>query len=107
MKKRTLLQTFFLTLLIPFSINIAAQKKPNVVIIYKDDQGTIDLNSFGAKDLHTPYLDKIVNSGVKFTQFYGSPICSPSRASLLTGKTPQNAGVPGNVSPSSTNKKMV
>lgn len=72
--------------------------KPNVIVIYSDDQGTIDLNSFGAKDLVTPNMDKIVNSGIKFTQFYGAPVCSPSRAGLLTGKTPQRAGVPGNVS---------
>lgn len=72
--------------------------KPNVIVIYTDDQGTIDLNSFGANDLVTPNMDKIVNSGIKFTQFYGAPICSPSRAGLLTGKTPQRAGVPGNVS---------
>lgn len=72
-------------------------KKPNVIIIYTDDQGTIDLNCFGAKDLVTPHMDKLVKSGVKFTKFYGAPVCSPSRAGLLTGKTPQRAGVPGNV----------
>ncbi len=72
--------------------------KPNVIVIYTDDQGAIDLNCLGAKDLVTPNMDKLVNSGVKFTQFYGAPICSPSRAGLLTGKTPQRAGVGGNVS---------
>lgn len=72
--------------------------KPNVIVIYTDDQGAIDLNSFGAPDLVTPNMDKIINSGIKFTQFYGAPVCSPSRAGLLTGKTPQRAGVPGNVS---------
>ncbi len=71
--------------------------KPNVIIIYTDDQGAIDVNCFGAKDLVTPNMDKLVNSGVKFSQFYGAPICSPSRAGLLTGKTPQRAGVPSNV----------
>jgi arylsulfatase A-like enzyme len=74
------------------------KSKPNVIIIYTDDQGTIDLNCFGATDLVTPNMDKLVNSGIKFTQFYGAPVCSPSRAGLLTGKTPQRAGVPGNVS---------
>ncbi len=73
-------------------------EKPNVIIIYADDQGAVDLNSFGAEDLKTPNMDDLVNSGIKFTQFYGAPICSPSRAGLLTGKTPQRAGVPGNVS---------
>ncbi|GET21962.1 sulfatase-like hydrolase/transferase [Prolixibacter denitrificans] len=72
--------------------------RPNVIIIYSDDQGAIDLNCFGATDLVTPNMDKLVESGVKFTRFYGAPICSPSRAGLLTGKTPQRAGVPGNVS---------
>ncbi|MCG6191585.1 sulfatase-like hydrolase/transferase, partial [Maribellus maritimus] len=72
--------------------------RPNVIIIYTDDQGAIDLNCFGATDLLTPNMDKLVKSGIKFTQFYGAPICSPSRAGLLTGKTPQRAGVPGNVS---------
>ena len=70
--------------------------KPNVIIIYTDDQGTIDMNAFGAEDLVTPHMDRIVKSGIRFTQFYASPICSPSRASLLTGKTPQKAGCPGN-----------
>jgi len=80
--------------------------KPNVIIIYTDDQGAIDLNSFGATDLVTPNMDKIVNSGIKFTQFYGASVCSPSRAGLMSGKTPQRAGVPGNVSPSNPNSGM-
>ncbi|RKD87822.1 sulfatase family protein [Mangrovibacterium diazotrophicum] len=93
--------TLCLVMLAPGILH-AAQKsknaKPNVIIIYTDDQGAIDLNCFGAKDLVTPNMDKLVGSGVKFTQFYGAPICSPSRAGLLTGKTPQRAGVGGNVS---------
>ena len=72
-------------------------QKPNVIIIYTDDQGAIDLNIYGAKDLMTPHMDALVRGGVRFTQFYGAPVCSPSRASLMTGKTPQRAGVPGNV----------
>lgn len=76
---------------------ISAQKKPNVIIIYTDDQGSVDLTSYGATDLVTPNMDIIVNSGTRFTQFYASPICSPSRATLLTGKNPQRAGVPGNI----------
>lgn len=82
-----------------------AQDRPNVIIIYTDDQGTVDLNSYGATDLVTPNMDKLVEDGVKFTQFYASPICSPSRASLLTGKTPQRAGSPGNAgaNPNSNN----
>ena len=77
---------------------IKKEAKPNVLVIYTDDQGSIDLNCFGSSDLVTPNMDQIVQSGIKFTQFYGAPVCSPSRAGLLTGKTPQRAGVPGNVS---------
>lgn len=85
--------------LLPMLVLRAQQitEKPNVIIIYTDDQGTIDLNVLGAKDLATPHMDALVKSGVRFTQFYAAPICSPSRAGLLTGKTPQRAGVPGNI----------
>ena len=75
---------------------INAQKKPNVIIIYTDDQATLDVNILGARDLVSPNMDKLMLSGTTFTQFYASPVCSPSRASLLTGKNPQRAGVPGN-----------
>ncbi|WEK37793.1 MAG: sulfatase-like hydrolase/transferase [Candidatus Pseudobacter hemicellulosilyticus] len=69
--------------------------RPNVILIYSDDQGAIDLNCYGSKDLYTPNLDGLAQRGVRFTQFYAaSPICSPSRASLLTGRYPQRAGLP-------------
>ena len=72
-------------------------KRPNIIIIYTDDQGTIDANCFGAKDLYTPNIDLLAKTGVKFTQFYAAAaVCSPSRAALLTGKTPLAAGLPGN-----------
>ncbi len=75
-----------------------AEKKPNVIVILTDDQGSIDLNSYGAKDLYTPNLDRLAKEGVRFTQFYaGAPVCSPSRAALLTGKTNLRAGLPNNV----------
>ncbi len=91
-----------------FVLNVQGQKTdiPNVIIIYTDDQGAIDLNCYGATDLVTPNMDKLIESGIKFTQFYGAPICSPSRAGLLTGKTPQRAGVPGNVSSLDDNAGM-
>ncbi|MFI2744433.1 sulfatase [Zhouia sp. PK063] len=66
--------------------------KPNVIIIYTDDQGYADMNIYGSKDLYTPYMDELAKSGIRFTQFYSAaPICSPSRASLLTGRYPQRA----------------
>ncbi len=72
--------------------------RPNVLLIVSDDQGTIDLNCYGADDLYTPHLDALARRGVRFTQFYANaPVCSPSRAAILTGRYPQRAGVPGNV----------
>ena len=76
---------------------LSAEKKPNVVIIYTDDQGSIDAHCYGATDLHTPNMDRLAETGVRFTQFYAAAaICSPSRAALLTGLTPLGAGLPGN-----------
>lgn len=84
--------------LVSISFALAAERKPNVILIYTDDQGSIDLNCYGAADLHTPHLDRLATRGVRFTQFYAAaPVCSPSRAAALTGRVPQRAGVPGNV----------
>ena len=106
--KRTIPYAFFLLVNtgVILAVNSVANAQPNVIIIYTDDQGAIDLNSFGATDLVTPNMDNLVNSGIKFTQFYGAPVCSPSRAGLMTGKTPQRAGVPGNVSPTNPRSGM-
>ncbi len=95
-----------LLLLLLCSIFSKAQQRPNVILIYSDDQGAIDLNCYGSKDLETPHIDKLARSGVMFTQFYASPVCSPSRASLLTGMTPQRAGMPGNASATNLNGGM-
>ena len=74
------------------------RRKPNIIIIYSDDQGSFDLNCYGSKDIQTPNLDQLAASGVRFTQMYSpSAICSASRAGLLTGRYPARAGVPGNV----------
>lgn len=79
-----------------FAANKGA-RKPNVIIILTDDQGSMDVNCYGARDLYTPDLDKLTQAGVKFTQFYaGSSICSPARACLLTGKSPQSAQLVSN-----------
>jgi len=76
-----------------------AADRPNVILIYTDDQGSTDVGCYGARDLTTPWMDRIAARGIRFTQFYAAaPVCSPSRAALLTGRTPQRAGVPGNVS---------
>ena len=81
------------------AVQVIAKEKPNVILIYSDDQGSVDVNCYGSKDLATPNLDKLAATGVRFTQMYSpSAICSASRAGLLTGRFPPRAGVPGNVS---------
>lgn len=73
---------------------------PNILLILTDDQIFMDLGCYGSEDLHTPNLDKLAENGIRFTQFYaGAPVCSPSRAALLTGKYNFNAGLFGNVAP--------
>ncbi len=63
--------------------------KPNVVFILCDDLGINDLHCYGRKDHHTPNLDRLAQQGMRFTSAYcAQPICSPSRAAILTGKTP-------------------
>lgn len=89
---------FLLPLLGIAQTSLSAKEKPNVIVILTDDQGSMDLNAYGAKDLYTPNMDRLAKEGVRFTQFYaGAPVCSPSRAALLTGKTNLRAGLPNNV----------
>ncbi len=78
-------------------VEAAATRKPNVILIYTDDQGAVDINRYGAKDLVTPHMDALCDTGLRFTQFYApSAICSPSRAGLLTGYYPLRTGMLGN-----------
>ncbi len=68
--------------------------QPNFVIFLTDDQGYGDLGCMGAHDLRTPHLDQLALGGARFTHWYSnSPVCSPSRAALLTGRYPGHAGV--------------
>jgi arylsulfatase A-like enzyme len=77
-------------------IALAQQRPPNVVLILADDLGYGDLSSFGAKDIQTPNIDSIAARGVRFDRFYAnSPVCSPTRAALMSGRYPDRAGVPG------------
>ncbi len=92
-------KTLFSLLFSVLALTTTQARQPNVILIYTDDQGTIDVNCYGAKDLTTPHMDGLAKQGVKFKQFYSAaPVCSPSRAAVLTGRYPQRAQIPGNVS---------
>ena len=68
---------------------LASDPRPNVILILADDLGWGDLSAWGSQDIHTPVLDDLARRGSSFTRFYTvSPVCSPSRASLLTGLLP-------------------
>ena len=101
---RDMLLTGFLTLLVPSTVlgaggEVNKAERPNVVIFLSDDQGYADLGCQGSRDIKSPNIDRLAAQGVRFTTWYSAaPVCSPSRAALLTGRSPQGAGVPGNVS---------
>lgn len=72
----------------------SAEEKPNVLIIFVDDQGYYDLGCYGATEFKTPCIDTLAKQGVRFTDYYAAaPICSPSRAGLLTGCYPKRVGL--------------
>jgi len=71
-------------------------KKPNIVVIMVDDMGYSDLSCYGS-EIQTPHIDSLAKNGVMFSQFYNAGRCCPSRASLLTGMYPHQAGMGGMV----------
>ena len=64
------------------------KERPNILIIFTDDQGYSDLGCFGNKKNKTPRLDQLAKEGTRFTSFYAQPVCGPSRSALLTGRYP-------------------
>ncbi|MCO5238234.1 MAG: sulfatase-like hydrolase/transferase [Chitinophagaceae bacterium] len=89
----------FVLLLGGISIPSPGQQKntrPNVLIILTDDQGYHDVSYYGTSDLQTPNIDMLCRSGMRFDRFYAnSPVCSPTRASIMSGRYPDMVGVPG------------
>lgn len=67
---------------------VEQKRKPNIVIIFTDDQGYGDLACYGSKTIRSPRLDKLAREGTRFTDFYAQPVCGPSRSALLTGRYP-------------------
>lgn len=81
-----------------------SNEKPNILVILVDDLGYGDLSCNGGKDIRTPHIDKLFSKGMKFKNFYANcTVCSPTRASLLTGCYPDNVGVPGVIRTHETN----
>lgn len=79
--------------LVALQSSFGAGRNPNVLIILTDDQGTLDAKCYGSKDLHTPNIDRLAKTGIRFTQAYAHTVCCPSRAALMTGRHPQRSGV--------------
>jgi len=79
-----------------------ADATPNIVLIFIDDLGYADIGPFGNQEVRTPHLDKFAAEGMKFTSFYATPVCSMSRACLMTGCYNTRVSVPGVLFPNST-----
>jgi arylsulfatase A-like enzyme len=108
-KQRYSLIALAVLLFAPLAALFAAdERKPNVLLIVTDDQGAADAGCYGATDLQTPNIDSIAARGVRFTQFYAAaPVCSPSRAGLLTGRYPLRAGLIGNAASQPNGKEAM
>lgn len=85
------------SLLILFALRVpAVAAPPNMLVILADDLGYGDLAGCGASDMQTPHIDGLFSEGMKFTNFYANcPVCSPTRAALLSGRYQELVGVPG------------
>ena len=80
--------------MIALLLALAVQDVPNVVVIYADDLGWGDLACYGAPSIRTPNLDRMAAEGQRWTDFYSvAPVCTPSRAALLTGRYPVRTGM--------------
>ena len=77
-------------------LNAQATDKPNILLIMADDLGYNDLGFQGSKHIKTPHLDKLAAAGTRFTDGHvTSPVCSPSRAGMMTGRYQQRTGIEG------------
>ncbi len=94
---------YFLTIvLFPFGALYAQSSggtpsppRPNILLILTDDQGYHDVSYYGTKDLRTPHTDQLATEGMRFDNFYANcPVCSPTRAALLTGRYQDYVGCP-------------
>ncbi|MEO1616528.1 MAG: sulfatase [Planctomycetota bacterium] len=78
----------------PFSVSAKSPERPNVIVIFADDQGYGDLGCFGSTKIKTPNIDRLAEEGRRFTNFMvASPVCTPSRAALMTGCYPKRVSM--------------
>jgi arylsulfatase A-like enzyme len=79
---------------LPARAQSSSAEQPNIVVIFTDDLGYGDIGPFGHPTIRTPHLDRMASKGMKLTQFYiADPVCTPSRAALMTGRLPVRSGL--------------
>jgi arylsulfatase A-like enzyme len=86
MRRLTVIQALIVLLSLIGATPASAQTRPNVVLVVMDDVGYGDYGAYGAPDIRTPNVDRLAREGVKFTDFYAAPSCTPTRAALITGR---------------------
>ena len=91
---RRIITPWLVILLAVAALTVHANESPNFVVILCDDLGYGDLSNYGHPSIKTPNLDRLAANGIRFTSCYSAaPVCSPSRAGLLTGRIPNRAGI--------------
>lgn len=107
LSRRTLLSGALAAAQIPKG-SVAADRKPNVIVILFDDLGLHDLGYLGATDLRTPHIDQLAASGTVCRNWYSNaPVCAPARSSLMTGRCPIRAGVGQNGRPLQPSERTI
>ena len=89
--------SFLIALLAPAVALANSERRPNIIVIFTDDQGYQDLGCYGSTTIKTPNLDRLADEGLRLTSFYAQPVCGVSRAALMTGCYPIRVAEPGNI----------
>ena len=88
--------TSVMLLILSMSVSLVAEQQPNILVLFADDLGFSDLSCYGHPTIRTPNIDHLAKEGMRFTQWYsGFHVCSPSRASMMTGRLPIRVGIAG------------
>ncbi len=90
-----------ISMILTVSCQKSREGKPNIIIIFTDDQGYGDLGCYGSPNISTPNIDQMAEEGLRFSSFYAAPFCGPSRAQLMTGCYPPRVGHARNPGPGS------